>query len=410
MAARRALAASVVAALAGAAPAPQRCADGACPAAAAPVLLQTHAAQASRAAAPERVPPLVAPYVPPPRSARAAAPKRRVALHPSQEGAHAFKASPATSHSAREWELVRQLTELRRDGFTCPGGRHFQPNFGELTFDCRLFRAARAHSEDMGRSGYFSHISPEGRDPFDRSHDEDFGTYYEIIAAGRSDAKRTLEQWKAQQEHCESMMTPSHNRVGVGHAKVETSPYQNYWTMLLASDSGPEDTTCYLIGAGAPPPHRGCIDSNVDCEAWVAEGYCQGNYRNFMRQSCPVSCDMCGPQPEPEPVDPAPLPVEPGAPTDADCVDTDDNCAYWVSMGYCGAGHDFQDFMAKTCALSCGCGSGVIGGDDDPPLDPNCKDEDISCRFWSGLGHCAAGADEEDSILEKCRRSCRVCQ
>lgn len=47
----------------------------------------------------------------------------KVALHPSQEGAHAFKASPATSHSAREWELVRQLTELRRDGFTCPGGR-----------------------------------------------------------------------------------------------------------------------------------------------------------------------------------------------------------------------------------------------------------------------------------------------
>jgi uncharacterized membrane protein required for colicin V production len=49
-------------------------------------------------------------------------------------------------------------------------------NLKPLVFDDSLKQVARAHSSDMLRRGYFSHRTPEGKDPFDRKQ-----KYFSVI-------------------------------------------------------------------------------------------------------------------------------------------------------------------------------------------------------------------------------------
>jgi uncharacterized protein YkwD len=55
---------------------------------------------------------------------------------------------------------------------------------GPLTMNIPARQVARDHSKDMFARGYFSHITPEGKSPFDRLHDSnvDFGTAGENLA------------------------------------------------------------------------------------------------------------------------------------------------------------------------------------------------------------------------------------
>jgi len=70
----------------------------------------------------------------------------------------------------------------------------------------------------MGRRNYFSHVTPDGQDPFDRSKRQGFGTFNENIAAGVSDVTGTMQQWKDSDGHCRNMMKASHTRMGAGYA------------------------------------------------------------------------------------------------------------------------------------------------------------------------------------------------
>jgi uncharacterized protein YkwD len=87
-----------------------------------------------------------------------------------------------------------------------------------LHFDSRLHAAARAHSADMIRRGYFSH--------------GDFGrrmngfhvrarTVGENLAWGTgpySAAKAVIQEWLASPEHRANLLRPGFSRVGVGSA------------------------------------------------------------------------------------------------------------------------------------------------------------------------------------------------
>ena len=58
-------------------------------------------------------------------------------------------------------ELVELLNNLRAAGGTCSDGNGgtntYAANPVPLEFDCRLWRAARLHSQDMADNDYFSH-------------------------------------------------------------------------------------------------------------------------------------------------------------------------------------------------------------------------------------------------------------
>ena len=286
---------------------------GACPGQP-PVLLQTRQAMDKAGSSASHG----VPQLPPPSRPLPGALQKTKSGHSEPPRQSHVSAATVSTHSEVDWEGYLLLKELRKQGFTCPGGRSFPPNSGELLFDCRLWRAAQQHSQDMGEKNYFSHYSPSGQDPFDRSEAQGFPTFNENIASGVADAAGTLEQWKKSDGHCTNMMEAGHNRMAVGYANVQGSTYKHYWTQLFGADTGAADDSCYRSGSApapspSPAPNAGgggrapsaapgvggggqgqaCVDSDANCEWWASQGYCSGTYAAFTQEKCPKTCSTC---------------------------------------------------------------------------------------------------------------------
>ncbi|CAE8630945.1 unnamed protein product [Polarella glacialis] len=147
----------------------------------------------------------------------------------------------------RAWTHFGLLQDLRKVGFTCPGGQVFAPNAVPLKFDCRLWKAAQLHSQDMADNNYFSHTSQDGRSPWDRASAQGISANAENIAAGSSTAQGTLDQWKSSDGHCLNMMNPSYPVFAVGYGYNSGSSYKHYWTQMLSSSSVALDESCYPV-------------------------------------------------------------------------------------------------------------------------------------------------------------------
>jgi len=324
-----------------------------------PVLLQTHQA-VDKPLASGIV--LVPPYVAPPGAGSGHT------GHGSPVQQHSAPGTLSSTASAEALENFRLLKELRSAGFTCPGGRYFPPNNGELEFDCRLWQASVGHSLDMGQRNYFSHVSPEGLDPFDRSEPYGLPTFSENIAAGGATAASTLEQWKKSDGHCTNMMDAAHNRMAVGYAYVASSTYKHYWTQLFATDNGGVYTSCYT-GEADPVDNGGgsdggsdgsndggsggnvggaCEDSQSNCQGWAQAGYCDASseYEPWMEDNCKLSCNLCGGSSGGS--------GGTGGSGNGACGDSDSHCSHWASIGYCEASSQYASYMESTCKLSCG--------------------------------------------------------
>jgi uncharacterized protein YkwD len=86
-----------------------------------------------------------------------------------------------------------------------------------LVFDPELVVVARAHSDDMFKRGYFAHINPEGKNPFDRMKD----AHVRFMTAGENLAlAQTLEiahkNLMHSPGHRANIMNPAFGRVGIG--------------------------------------------------------------------------------------------------------------------------------------------------------------------------------------------------
>ncbi len=129
--------------------------------------------------------------------------------------------SPAPGGTATaEAEAVR-LSNRARTNAGCP----------PLRVDAQLTRAAREHSRDMAERGYFAHVRPGGRDPFQRMADA--GYRYgaaENIAAGQATADRVVQDWLASPDHRATLLDCSLDEVGIGLHIAAQSPNVYYWT------------------------------------------------------------------------------------------------------------------------------------------------------------------------------------
>ena len=98
-----------------------------------------------------------------------------------------------------------------------------------------LGAAAEHHSASMARYDYVSHtLIPEGitwsRNL--KNHGYTYTTYRgENIAAGRSSARDTLQQWKRSPTHNAVLLSTHYKALGVGRAYDESSRYGWYWTL-----------------------------------------------------------------------------------------------------------------------------------------------------------------------------------
>ena len=127
-----------------------------------------------------------------------------------------FIRSPAVDPAVTE---VTRLVNLARADAGC---RALRP-------DARLAAAARLHSEDMARRGYFSHTSLDGRTPWDRMRAQGYSDGAgENIAAGYGTPAAVMRAWLDSPGHRANILDCSSVALGVG---IGTGgPYGTYWT------------------------------------------------------------------------------------------------------------------------------------------------------------------------------------
>jgi uncharacterized protein YkwD len=96
--------------------------------------------------------------------------------------------------------------------------------------DPGLTAVARAHSADMRDRGYFAHVDPDGRDPFDRAAAAGVAARAENIAAGQPDAAAVMAAWMDSPGHRRNILDCSLDSLGVGVATGSGGPW---WTQLF---------------------------------------------------------------------------------------------------------------------------------------------------------------------------------
>ncbi|WP_205665156.1 CAP domain-containing protein [Caldimonas tepidiphila] len=122
-----------------------------------------------------------------------------------------------------EARMLEMLNEERR-------AQGLQP----LKADPELAEVARAHSRDMFARGYFSHVTPDGRDPFDRLR----ASKVRFLTAGENLAlARTLptahQGLMDSPGHRANILRPAFGRVGIGvldggrHGLMVTQKFRN---------------------------------------------------------------------------------------------------------------------------------------------------------------------------------------
>lgn len=108
-----------------------------------------------------------------------------------------------------------------------------------LQWSNALAAVARAHSYDMAYSGFFDHMSQDGRSPADRI--KNAGISYrrmaENIAAGQDTAASVVEAWMGAEGHRANILDPELTHLGVGLAVAEGSTYKFYWTQCFTGSA-----------------------------------------------------------------------------------------------------------------------------------------------------------------------------
>ncbi|PAV85949.1 hypothetical protein WR25_23546 isoform D [Diploscapter pachys] len=167
---------------------------------------------------------------------------------------------------------------------------------------------------------------------------------------------------------------------------------------------------CVLSPGGTPRPRttprptpggtlqrtETCYNENKCCQNWAARGQCNLN-PDYMRRTCPASCESCTPTryrlaDVVARTTPAPLNCD----ATEGCYNENACCPYWSIFDECRSN---SVWMACNCRVSCGVcypDSYTYG---------SCIDYHRMCRSWASQGECA----KNPWMAENCRASCGTC-
>jgi uncharacterized protein YkwD len=102
-----------------------------------------------------------------------------------------------------------------------------------LAGDRRLTAAAQAHSADMVARDFYSHTTPEGREPWDRAAAA--GAAHrgigENIACGQRTPAEVVQGWMNSPGHRANILKPEFTHIGIGYATGSRAG--TYWTQLF---------------------------------------------------------------------------------------------------------------------------------------------------------------------------------
>src|SRR3954464_4369082 len=114
-------------------------------------------------------------------------------------------------------EMLTAVNILRQTGCTC--GDTYMPPVKPLGWNDTLAMAALAHARDMDAHNYFSHISPGGTSPIQRTMALGYAGNYvtENIAKGFTELAPVMEAWQKSDDHCKAMMDSMHTDMGAAN-------------------------------------------------------------------------------------------------------------------------------------------------------------------------------------------------
>lgn len=105
-----------------------------------------------------------------------------------------------------------------------------------------LNQGAYDYSARMGEEGFFSHVSPDGGQFFERMCEAGYdpactgsALVGENIAAGQETGEEVFDSWRNSPGHNENMLERGFRVIGIGRAEVGGSRLGFYWTNTFAS-------------------------------------------------------------------------------------------------------------------------------------------------------------------------------
>lgn len=130
--------------------------------------------------------------------------------------------------SSSEWALMDYINTYRA-----------QNGLGRVEMSRSLAGAAHHHAYYMAAHDVFGHDFG-GTTWSQNIYNYGYPCCYllaEDIAAGRSSASGTLQQWKDSPAHNDVLMDSRYIRVGIGHVYIASSTYDHYWVADFGSKS-----------------------------------------------------------------------------------------------------------------------------------------------------------------------------
>ncbi|MBL4846527.1 MAG: PKD domain-containing protein [Planctomycetes bacterium] len=135
--------------------------------------------------------------------------------------------NPAVENTAAERKLAQEiLTTCNRERATA--------GVPPLSYDFQAESAAKGHSIDMAKRGYFDHVTPEGWQPTDRLRATGAKGYVgagENLAAGQPTPADVMKSWMNSAGHRANILSPDFTHLGVGVATYQGSTL--IWTQVF---------------------------------------------------------------------------------------------------------------------------------------------------------------------------------
>jgi uncharacterized protein YkwD len=139
-----------------------------------------------------------------------------------QERSEETPVSTANNDSNANATALSEADPIERRAFELVNAARMKNGLSELKWDDELYRVARSYSQQMGRRGFFSHISPEGTTPRDRLREAGLKTV-RVVAEniaynqGYDDpAGFAVERWMASAGHRENILSREFQVAAIG--------------------------------------------------------------------------------------------------------------------------------------------------------------------------------------------------
>ena len=122
---------------------------------------------------------------------------------------------------ARQWGGDFLASVIKSEIVSLTNTERTQNKVVTLAESPALDRAAQAKANDMAQKGYFSHVSPDGTEPWAWISESGYNFQYagENLAVRFVDSGDVVRAWMASPSHRANMVKPEYRNIGVGIAE-----------------------------------------------------------------------------------------------------------------------------------------------------------------------------------------------